>query len=112
MGDPVPPFQYVYAAVRANVTNQTSSPGTVGALVPTWENLLDVMGETFQYTLNPPEHSVPRCSPTEEVRRALDSSSYSVLFKENQQAFQQLGRQPRTAKSRTRPSSAPMPPIS
>merc|ERR1712060_522687 len=89
--DPVPTFQYVYAAVRANVTNQTSSPGTLGALVPTWENLLDVMGETFQYTLNTPEHSVPRCSPTEEVRRTLDGSSYSVLFKENQQAFQQWG---------------------
>merc|ERR1712151_656582 len=51
--DPVPPFQYVYAAVRANVTNQTSSPGTLGAIVPTWANLLDVMGDSFQCPLAP-----------------------------------------------------------
>merc|ERR1712203_882927 len=89
--DPVPPFQYVYAAVRANVTNQTSSPGALGLIVPTWENLLDVMGDTFQYTLDTPEHIVPPCSPTEEVRRALDGSSCRALFKEHRGAFQQLG---------------------
>merc|ERR1712060_715713 len=94
MGDPVPPFQYVYAAVRANVTNRTSSPGTLGLLVPTWKNLLDVMGDTFQYTLDTPGHIVPRCSPTKEVRRTLDGSSYSVLFKEHTQARLRRSRAP------------------
>merc|ERR1712187_838511 len=45
----------------------------------------------FQYTLDTPGHSVPACSPTEEVRRKLDGSNYTTLFDENRRAFEQLG---------------------
>jgi len=89
--EPVPLNQYVYVVVKANVTNHTSAPGSVGALVPTWTNLLGVMGSTFAYTLDTAEQQVQACSPTPEVRQELSGSSYAELFKQHQAEFEALG---------------------
>lgn len=88
---PAPPFQYMYAVLGANVTNRTSLPGSVEAVVPTWSNLLDVMGETFAYTLDTADHPVQPCSPTEEVRQALTTTSYVELFSQYREAFDMYG---------------------
>jgi len=88
---PAPPFQYLYAVMGANVTNRTSPLGSVAVVVPTWSNLLDVMGETFAYTLDEEGDPVQPCSPTEEVRQALTTMSYVELFSQHREAFEVYG---------------------